>query len=88
MENVIQVIQQEKTSKSGKTFGDKGKRNEHIAWHRKKHKAEQVYRTQRRKEKRSLFSRMERSTEIKRNMMRTRAAASEINAEEANKQYV
>lgn len=88
LENVIQVIQQEKTASRAKLSATKENEMNTLLGIVKSTRAEQVYRTQRRKEKRSLFSRMERSTEIKRNMMRTRAAASEINAEEANKQYV
>lgn len=87
LENVIQVIQQEKTASRTKLSKKKENEMNTLLDIVKGTRAEEVHRAQRNKEKKSLFSRMERSTEIKRNMMRTRAAASEITAEEANMQY-
>ena len=87
LENVIQVIQQEKTASRAKLSKKKENEMNTLLDVIKGTRAEQVYRAQRSKERKSLFSRMERSTEIKRNMMRTRAAASEITVEEANMQY-
>lgn len=87
LENVIQVIQQEKTASRAKLSKKKENEMNTLLDVVKGTRVEQVRRTQRSEEKKSLFSRMERSTEVKRDMMRTRTAASEIDAEEANMQY-
>lgn len=87
LENVIQVVQQEKTTDRAKLSKTKENEMNTLLDIVKGTRDEQVHRTQRNQEKQSLFSRMVKSTEMKRNMVRTRATASEINAEEANMQY-
>lgn len=87
LKNVIQVVQQEKTASRAKISRKEEDKMNTLLDIVKATRTEQTYRTQRAKERESLFSRTERNTEIKRNRMRTRAAEAEISAEKANEQY-
>lgn len=87
LEDVIQVIQQEKTASRTKLSKKKENEMNTLLDIIKETRAEQVHRTQKAKEKESLFSRTEKSAEIKRSMMRTKTAEAEIDATEANEQY-
>ncbi len=87
LENIIQVIQQEKTTSRAKISKKQENEMNTLLNIVKDTRAEQTHRTQRAGERESLFSRMERNTEMKRSMMRTRAAEAEISAEEANEKY-
>lgn len=87
LENVIQAVQQNQTTSRAKLSKKKKNEMNTLLNIVKDTRAEQVKRTQRAKEKLSLFSRVERSTEVKRSTMRTTGSEAEISAKEANERY-
>lgn len=87
LDNVIQVIKQEKTTNRANISDEMETKMDNLLHTAKSINAEKEYRSKRAGEKESLFSRVERSTDMKRSAMRTRAAEAEISAEEANEKY-
>lgn len=84
LENVIQVIRQEKAANRAKLPEDKENEMNTLLDIVKGTRAKQIHRTPKKK---SLFVRMEENSDIKYRMKRTGTTAAELSAEEANKQY-
>lgn len=87
LNTVIQTIHQEKEVNRANIPDEMENRMNNLLNTVKSANAQKEYRTKRAHERESLFTRMERNTNIKRNSMGTRAAESEISAEEANERY-
>lgn len=87
LDEVIQVIRQEKTTSRADISDEMENKMDDLLHTVKSMNTEKEDRTKRARERESLFSRVERSTDMKRSAMRTRAAEAEINAEEANEMY-
>lgn len=87
LDNVIQVIKQEKITSRADISDEMENKMDDLLHTVKSIKEEKEDYTKRAGRRESLFTRVERNTDMKRNTMRTRAAEAEINAEEANEMY-
>ncbi len=87
LDNVIQVIKQEKAINRAGISDEMENKMDNLLHTVESINAEKENRTKRAKERESLFSRVERNMDMKRNTVRAKAAGAEIDAEEANKMY-
>lgn len=87
LDTVIQTIRREKEANRADISDEMDKQMDDLLGLIRQINSDNKSRAQRRANRESLFSRLERGSDAKRRLMRSRAAEAEISAEEANEQY-